>query len=143
MGGGGGNFQKLVTKLTLGLLIAALTLVSILMVRLFVAGNENPLEIISTGVVLLVASIPIAMQVVCTSTMAVGAHKLAQREALVAVWKNGFLVQALATGSSAGNVAPPSTRVSLQLALIPCVFWLASRTDARKSAAVLWSCAEF
>lgn len=32
---------------------------------------------------LLVASIPIAMQVVCTTTMAVGAHRLAQRKAIV------------------------------------------------------------
>ena len=38
---------------------------------------------VAHAVVLLVASIPIAMQVVCTSTMAVGAHKLAQRKALV------------------------------------------------------------
>lgn len=81
--GSGGHFQKLVTKLTLGILLVSLLLVSVLVVRLLLQDKQSPLEIVSTGVVLLVASIPIAMQVVCTSTMAVGAHKLASREALV------------------------------------------------------------
>ena len=45
-------------------------------------GNDI-LETIGICVVLLVASIPIAMQVVCTTTMAVGAHALAQKDAIV------------------------------------------------------------
>ena len=39
---------------------------------------------ISFGVVLLVASIPIAMQVVCTATMALGSRLLAAQRAIVA-----------------------------------------------------------
>merc|ERR1719421_2086034 len=60
----------------------ALVLVSVLSVKLLVDKN-TVLDVISIAVVLLVASIPIAMQVVCTSTMAVGAHRLALRQALV------------------------------------------------------------
>jgi len=78
----GGHFQRLVTTLTLALLFVALFLVSILSVKLLIS-HEPVLKVISIAVVLLVASIPIAMQVVCTSTMAVGAHKLAKSKALV------------------------------------------------------------
>ena len=63
MMGSGGHFQQLVTKLTMGLLCMSLTLVIILAIRLFAIGEQSALDIISTGVVLLVASIPIAMQV--------------------------------------------------------------------------------
>merc|ERR1711968_411945 len=41
------------------------------------------LNALSICVVLLVASIPIAMQVVCTSTMAIGSRKLAEKKAIV------------------------------------------------------------
>ena len=62
--------------------LASLTLVSALAVKLLL-NHEAPLKVVSIAVILLVASIPIAMQVVCTSTMAVGAHKLAKAKALV------------------------------------------------------------
>ena len=78
----GGHFQRLVTTLTLALLFLSLFLVSILSVKLLM-HKESILKVVSIAVVLLVASIPIAMQVVCTSTMAVGAHKLAMSKALV------------------------------------------------------------
>lgn len=40
-------------------------------------------QALAFGVVLLVASIPIAMQVVCTATMALGSSKLAEQKAIV------------------------------------------------------------
>ena len=42
------------------------------------------LQAISTCVVLLVASIPIAIEVVCTTTMAMGSRRLAERKVIVA-----------------------------------------------------------
>ena len=41
------------------------------------------LVVVSMCLVLLVASIPIAMQVVCTSTMAIGSRRLAEKKAIV------------------------------------------------------------
>ena len=46
--------------------------------------TSNILKIMSVVIVLLVASIPIAMQVVCTSTMAVGSRRLSQKKVIVA-----------------------------------------------------------
>ena len=53
------------------------------------AGNANPelcriLGAVKLCLVLLVASIPIAMQVVCTTTMAVGSKHLSEKKAVVA-----------------------------------------------------------
>ena len=42
------------------------------------------LHAISTSVVLLVASIPIAIEVVCTTTMAMGSRRLAEKKVIVA-----------------------------------------------------------
>ena len=76
------NFQKLLMKVALFLLCISLTLVIIMLIVVLSKGNDL-LETLSICVVLLVASIPIAMQVVCGTTMAVGAHALAQRKAIV------------------------------------------------------------
>lgn len=64
------------------LLIIALTLNIIILIVELTRGNDF-LETLAVCVVLLVASIPIAMQVVCTTTMAVGAHALAKKKAIV------------------------------------------------------------
>ena len=53
------------------------------------ASNANPelcriLGAVKLCLVLLVASIPIAMQVVCTTTMAVGSKHLSEKKAVVA-----------------------------------------------------------
>lgn len=77
-----GNFQKILWKVTLVLLLTAIVLVVIIFIVLLVRGQDI-LQTLGICVVLLVASIPIAMQVVCTTTMAVGAHRLAQRKAIV------------------------------------------------------------
>ena len=77
-----GNFQKILFKVAMFLLCISTLLVVIILVVVSSKGNDF-LETLSICVVLLVASIPIAMQVVCATTMAVGAHALAKRQAIV------------------------------------------------------------
>lgn len=77
-----GNFQKILFKVAMFLLCVSSIMVLIILIVVLTKGN-NFLETLSICVVLLVASIPIAMQVVCATTMAVGAHALAKRKAIV------------------------------------------------------------
>ena len=77
-----GNFQKIIFKITVFLMVISFTLVIIIFIVVMVKGN-NFLETLSICVVILVASIPIAMQIVCTATLAVGSHALAKRKAIV------------------------------------------------------------
>jgi H+-transporting ATPase len=77
-----GNLQKILLKVAFSLLIISTILAVIILIVVSVRGS-NFLESLSICVVLMVASIPIAMQVVCATTMAVGAHALAKRRALV------------------------------------------------------------
>ncbi|CAG9317425.1 unnamed protein product [Blepharisma stoltei] len=77
-----GNFQKVILKVTGVLMVVSLILVTIILIVVLTKGNDF-LETLSLCVVILVASIPIATQVVCTATMAVGAHALAKRQAIV------------------------------------------------------------
>ena len=77
-----GNFQKVILKVTAVLMVISILLVSIIFGVVIGKGN-NFLETLSICVVILVASIPVAMQVVCSTTMAVGARALARRKAIV------------------------------------------------------------
>ena len=77
-----GNFQKILFKVAMFLLALASVCAIIILVVVSLKGN-NFLETLGICVVLMVASIPIAMQVVSTATMAVGAHALAKRQAIV------------------------------------------------------------
>lgn len=90
-----GRFQKILFRITLGLLFLSLVLCAIIFTILVVGGavtspslgaasSSTFLRALSVVIVLLVASIPIAMQVVCTSTMAVGSRRLASRKVIVA-----------------------------------------------------------
>lgn len=90
-----GRFQKILFKITLALLALSLLLCSVIFIKLILTDSKDQSgEKLSTGdkflsalsvvIVLLVASIPIAMQVVCTSTMAVGSRRLAQKKVIVA-----------------------------------------------------------
>jgi len=79
-----GNFQKVIIKITRTLLIISALLVFIAVTYLVSRDTGQVWEAISFGVVLLVASIPIAMQVVCTATMALGSRLLAAQKAIVA-----------------------------------------------------------
>jgi H+-transporting ATPase len=77
-----GHFQKVLYKITGVLMGMSLVLTGIILASLIIS-NVNALEALGICVVLLVASIPIAMQVVCTSTMAIGSRKLAEKKAIV------------------------------------------------------------
>ena len=76
-----GNFQKVILRVTMFLLVVSSVLVVIILIVAISKGTDF-LDALSICVVLLVASIPIAMQVVCTTTMAVGAHALAEKQAI-------------------------------------------------------------
>ena len=77
-----GNFQKVILRVTAVLMVISIVLVGIIFGVVIGKGN-NFLETLSICVVILVASIPVAMQVVCSTTMAVGARALARRKAIV------------------------------------------------------------
>ena len=77
-----GHFEKILYKITAALLLLSLLLTGIIMGVLISSGVQF-LEVLAICVVLLVASIPIAMNVVCTSTMAIGSRKLALGGAIV------------------------------------------------------------
>jgi H+-transporting ATPase len=79
-----GNFQKVVLSITQVLFAFSSVLVTIAVVHLIMRDPGQLWEAVSFGVVLLVASIPIAMQVVCTATMALGSRMLAEKKAIVA-----------------------------------------------------------
>ena len=77
-----GNLQKILLKVAFSLLIISTLLSIIILIVVSLKGNDF-LESLSFCVVLMVASIPIAMAIVCATTMAVGAHALAKRQAIV------------------------------------------------------------
>lgn len=76
------HFQKAVVRIGNYLIILAAIMVS----AVFIAAlfrHANPLQILQFALVLVVASIPVALPAVLTVTMAVGAIALAKREAIV------------------------------------------------------------
>jgi H+-transporting ATPase len=88
-----GRLQLVLLRITASLLVVSLVLCAIifafLMTRpineLAVADAENRvLGALSVVIVILVASIPIAIEVVCTSTLAVGSHMMSDKGIIVA-----------------------------------------------------------
>ncbi len=81
-----GRFQKILFNITLILLILCLIIAAIIFIKLqwFTSGDQPFMKNLSTVIVILVASIPIAIEVVCTSTLAVGSRRLAQKKVIVA-----------------------------------------------------------
>jgi len=77
-----GHFQKILMRITIFLLVMSCILVSIAFFVLMHRGGGF-LEALVFCVVLLVASIPIALPVVSTSTMALGSKSLAAEKAIV------------------------------------------------------------
>lgn len=77
-----GRIQKVLTKITLLLIIVSSVLTSILFIVLLVKGNEF-LESLAIAVMLMIISSPIAIQVVCATTLAVGAKALKKKHAVV------------------------------------------------------------
>ena len=77
-----GNLQKVLLNIMIVLVIVSIILCSI--VFGYLLGNgETFTEAISFAVVLLVASIPIAMEIVCTTTLALGSKELSHHGAIV------------------------------------------------------------
>ena len=81
-----GRFQKILFNITLILLVLCLIIAAIIFVKLqfFTQGNPTVMKNLSIVIVILVASIPIAIEVVCTSTLAVGSRRLAQKKVIIA-----------------------------------------------------------
>lgn len=76
------NFQKLLMNVTMFLFVISVVLVIIIFIVVLNKG-EDFLQTLSLCVIILVASIPMAMNVVCATTLAVGARALARRKAIV------------------------------------------------------------
>ena len=81
-----GRFQKILFNITLILLVLCLVIAAIIFVKLqfFTGGSPTVMKNLSIVIVILVASIPIAIEVVCTSTLAVGSRRLAQKKVIIA-----------------------------------------------------------
>jgi H+-transporting ATPase len=79
-----GHLQMVLLKIAYFLMASGGTLVIILFIIRVAVQHADPVDALVQALVLLVASIPIAMQVVTTATMAVGARNLAEHKAIVA-----------------------------------------------------------
>jgi H+-transporting ATPase len=77
-----GNLQKLLLQIVIVLVIISLTLSFIVFGYLLGAGNDVR-HTVSFTVVLIVASIPIAIEIVCTTTLALGSKELSKHGAIV------------------------------------------------------------
>jgi len=89
-----GRFQLILFRITLVLLALCLFMCAIIFIKLLLTPDSAADQASGTGskfmrslsvvIVILVASIPIAIEVVCTSTLAVGSRRLAQKKVIVA-----------------------------------------------------------
>ena len=98
-----GHLQVVLLKVTMALLISSVLLCGAIFARLMTytddptliveattgginlgRNGERVMAALSVVIVILVASIPIAIEVVCTSTLAVGSHKMAGMKVIVA-----------------------------------------------------------
>jgi H+-transporting ATPase len=77
-----GNLQKILMRIMLVLVAISITLCIIALIYLFCRGEQFK-DALSFTVVLLVASIPIAIEIVVTTTLAVGSRQLANHGAIV------------------------------------------------------------
>eukprot|EP01116_Phalansterium_solitarium_P007555 TRINITY_DN202_c0_g1_i4.p1 TRINITY_DN202_c0_g1~~TRINITY_DN202_c0_g1_i4.p1 ORF type:complete len:804 (+),score=375.80 TRINITY_DN202_c0_g1_i4:102-2513(+) len=78
-----GNLQKVLLKIMSALTVVSVVLCLITLVYLIAGKSVHIVEALNFVVVLLVASIPIAIEIVTTTTLAVGARKLAAMKAIV------------------------------------------------------------
>jgi len=80
---GMGHFEQVLQQLLIALCMAGVTVMTIVFIYLMVAIEERFMTVLSFNVVLLIASIPIALKVVCTTTLALGSQQLAKEKAIV------------------------------------------------------------
>jgi len=78
-----GSLQRLLLKIMVVLIVMSLTLCITALIYLTVAKNEQFTKALSFAIVLLVASIPIAIEIVCTTTLALGSRQLSKHGAIV------------------------------------------------------------
>ena len=76
------NLQKFLIKIMIILVIVSITLC--LIVFIYLAKLANVVEALSFTVVLMVASIPLAIEIVTTTTLALGSKELSKHGAIVA-----------------------------------------------------------
>jgi len=88
-----GRLQLVLLRITVSLLVLSLVLCAIIFAflmtrtieeRAIAEGESRVLGALSVVIVILVASIPIAIEVVCTSTLAVGSHSMSNKGIIVA-----------------------------------------------------------
>lgn len=77
-----GNLQKVLLRIMIILVILSFSLSGIVFAFLL-ASKAGVIESVSFTVVLIVASIPIAIEIVCTTTLALGSKELAKHGAIV------------------------------------------------------------
>jgi H+-transporting ATPase len=77
-----GNFQKVLLKIVIVLVILSFTLSGIVFGFLLGSG-EGLSSSLSFTVVLIIASIPVAIEIVCTTTLALGSKELSKHGAIV------------------------------------------------------------
>lgn len=78
-----GHLQKILLKIMAVLVVLSFVLCVTLLFYLIFYGHEHVKEAITFVAVVLVASIPIAIEIVCTATLALGSRQLSERGAIV------------------------------------------------------------
>ncbi len=78
-----GHFEKVLREIMI-ILVAAGSIICFIVFCYLLNIGVDFWEVLAFNVVLLVASIPIALRVVCTTTLALGCHELAAERAIVA-----------------------------------------------------------
>ncbi|GBG70142.1 hypothetical protein CBR_g6273 [Chara braunii] len=78
-----GNIQKIILKITAGLVVISITLCAIALVYLLKGRDQDFIEALRFVVVLMVASVPLAIEIVTTCTLAVGSRNLSGMNAIV------------------------------------------------------------
>eukprot|EP00244_Chara_vulgaris_P014500 TRINITY_DN90_c0_g1_i1.p1 TRINITY_DN90_c0_g1~~TRINITY_DN90_c0_g1_i1.p1 ORF type:complete len:986 (-),score=224.87 TRINITY_DN90_c0_g1_i1:2450-5407(-) len=78
-----GNIQRIILKITAGLVIISIALCTIALVYLLEGRDQKFIEALRFVVVLLVASVPLAIEIVTTCTLAVGSRNLSAMNAIV------------------------------------------------------------
>ena len=89
-----GHLAKVLLSITVVLLTLSIVLCAIIFAKLMTtpdpanytpdSGNSKVISSLSVVIVILVASIPIAIEVVCTATLAVGSHMMAHHKVIIA-----------------------------------------------------------
>lgn len=77
------NLEKLLIKIILVLVVCSLTLCTIAFIYILLMTEVTVKEALSFTVVLMVASIPLAIEIVCTTTLALGSRQMARFGAIV------------------------------------------------------------